>query len=142
MLANLLLRNCIIEIAQCFLLIFLKGDPLIAVLQIDRTADPVAVFFQRFLHGNIVPMGIDADIAALGKAPRKAKTGDAMGSRGGSNAVDNTVRPVVEPVAAGDPPGLVAGCPFRPILIFLSYLQMAFRHNLFPSDFACAGRQR
>ena len=90
--ANLLLRNRIIEIAQCFLLIFLKGDPLIAVLQIDRTADPVAVFFQRFLHGDIVPMGIDADIAALGKAPRKAKTGDAMGSRGGSNAVDNIGR--------------------------------------------------
>ena len=67
-------------LCQSIFLLFLKGDPLIAIFQIDRTADPIAVFDQRFLHGDIIPVGINADITALSKAPCQAKTGNSPGS--------------------------------------------------------------
>ena len=59
---------------------FLEGDPLLPAPDIDDSAAFKAVFRQGALHGQIVPMGIDAHIAALFKAPLQAEAPHTPGS--------------------------------------------------------------
>ena len=59
---------------------FLEGDPLLPAPDIDDSAAFKAVFRQGALHGQIVPVGIDAHIAALLKAHCRQKLPTPLGA--------------------------------------------------------------
>ena len=77
---------------------FLEGDPLLPTPDIDDSAAFKAVFRQGTLHGQIVPVGIDAHIAALLKAPLQAEAPHTPGSAFAPLAGDAVHNAIGDPV--------------------------------------------
>lgn len=81
------------------MLYFLICDAWIAVFQIDRAAFDKAVFGKRLLHGKIVRVRVDFQILTFCECVIEACLCNASAVYRHGNAVDHTVRTVIEPRA-------------------------------------------
>ena len=69
----------------------------VAVCDVDDTAVFEAVFFEGVAHRGIVLVGVDADVTAPGVDGVEYKGGDSPALRTDGDAVDYTVRLIVQP---------------------------------------------
>lgn len=81
----------------------LVSNTLIAIQQIDDATAGKAVFEECFLHGDVIPVGVDADIAALRKGIVKAELGHTFAGSGYRNAMDHAAFTLPQPRTVIDP---------------------------------------
>ena len=75
------------------------SDSVFAVGKINDAAAGEAEFLQRSLHGQIVPVGIDAQIGTLGQRPTETRGCNAVAGLGNGDAVDHAIRLIIAPLA-------------------------------------------
>ena len=78
------------------------SDPVFAVGQVNDATAGESELFQRTLHGGIIPMGINAKLRTLRQCPAEAVGCDTLPLLRNRNAMDHTVRTIVEPLTAVD----------------------------------------
>ena len=75
------------------------SDSVFAVGKINDAAAGEAEFLKRSLHGQIVPVGIDAQIGTLGQRPMKTRGCNTVAGLGNSDPMDHPIRLIIAPLA-------------------------------------------
>lgn len=69
----------------------LIGYSLAAVLHMDDSPAAKSVLFQQFLHGKVIPVGVNPQVTALAEGPIQAEGSGALLLSGRGDTVDDTV---------------------------------------------------
>ena len=78
------------------------GDSLVAIEKVDDAALRKTVFQQGLVHGGVIPVGVDADVAALGEGVIEAEFGNALAGSGDGDAMDDAAFTGFQPCAVID----------------------------------------